>query len=133
MQLIDRVMTLGAAVRYAALAHGADITTRLRPDLREGDGVTSSGESDRYEELLVNPAILLLTTRRGEIDCGGLDHIIVGYGNFHQLIVPIEDGHLSVAIERNADPRAFIAPVHRLIAEYGAGDLGDESEFRLSA
>jgi len=133
MQLIDRVMTLGAAVRYAALAHGADITTRLRPDLREGDGVTSSGESDRYEELLGNPAILLLTTRRGEIDCGGLDHIIVGYGNFHQLIVPIEDGHLSVAIERNAEPRAFIAPVHRLIAEYAAGDLGAETEFRLSA
>ena len=75
----------------------------------------------------MNPAILLLTTRRGEIDCGGLDHIIVGYGNFHQLIVPIEDGHLSVAIERNADPRAFIAPVHRLIAEYGAGGLGAKS------
>ncbi len=133
MQLIDRVMALGAAVRYAALAHGPDITIRLRPDLHEGDGVTSSGESDRYEELLVNPAILLLTTRRGEIDCGGLDHIIVGYGNFHQLIVPIEDGHLSVAIERNADPRTFIAPVHRLIAEYGADDLGAEAEFRLSA
>ncbi len=133
MQMIDRVMALGAAIRYAALAHGAEITTRLRPDLREGDGTTSSGETDRYEELLVNPAILLLTTRRGEIDCGGLDHIIVGYGNFHQLIVPIEDGHLSVAIERNADPRAFIAPVRRLIAEHGAGDLGAETEFRLSA
>ena len=133
MQMIDHVMALGAAIRYAALAHGAEITIRLRPDLREGDGVTSSSETDRYEELLVNPAILLLTTRRGEIDCGGLDHIIVGYGNFHQLIMPIEDGHLSVAIERNADPRAFIAPVRRLIAEYGAGDLGAETEFRLSA
>lgn len=133
MQLIDRVMALGAAVRYAALAHGPDITIRLRPDLREGDGVTSSGESDRHEELLVNPAILLLNTRQGEIDCGGLDHIIVGYGNFHQLIVPIGDGHLSMVIERNADPRAFIAPVHRLIPEYGAGDPGAETEFRLSA
>ena len=133
MQLIDRVMALGAAVRYAALAHGADIVTRLRPDLRADDGTTSSSETDRYEEMLVNPAILLLTKRRGEIDCGGLDHIIVGYGNFHQLIMPIEDGHLSVAIERNADPRAFIAPVRRLIAEHGAGDLGAETEFRLSA
>src|SRR5512134_1623931 len=133
MQMLDRVMALGAAVRYAALAHGPDITIRLRPGLREGDGVTSSGETDRYEELLVNPAILLLTTRRGEIDCGGLDHIIVGYANFHQLIMPIENGHLSVAIERNADPRAFIAPVRRLITEYGAANLGDEAEFRLSA
>ena len=40
MQLIDQVMALGAAVRYVALAHGADITIRLRPDLREGDGDT---------------------------------------------------------------------------------------------
>lgn len=133
MQLIDRVMALGAAVRYAALAHGADIVTRLRPDLKAGDGTTSSSETDRYEELLVNPAILLLTTRRGEIDCGGLDHLIVGYGNFHQLILPVADGHLSVAIEHNADPRAFIAPLHRLIAEHGASAPGAESEFRLSA
>src|SRR5262245_58396961 len=108
MRLLDRVMELGAAVRYAALAHGADIAMRLRPDLKPGDGVTSSSETDRYEELLVNPAILLLTQRRGEIDCGGLSHIIVGYGNFHQIVLPLVGGHLSVAIDKNADPTAFI-------------------------
>jgi hypothetical protein len=31
MQLVDRVMALGAAARYAALAHAADIVTRRRP------------------------------------------------------------------------------------------------------
>ena len=92
MRLLDRVMELGAAVRYAALAHGADIATRLRPDLKPGDGVTSSSETDRYEELLVNPAILLLTQRRGELERGGLSHIIVGYGNFHQIVVPLNSG-----------------------------------------
>src|SRR5262245_8752641 len=114
MQLIDRVMALGAAIRYAALARGADIVTRLRPDLKPGDGTTSSGESDRYEELLVNPAVLLLTQRRGEIDCGGLDHVVISYGNFHQLVIPLSDGHLSVANERTADPQSFVAPIRRL-------------------
>jgi hypothetical protein len=117
MQLIDRVMALGAAIRYVALAHDADIVTRLRPDLKPGDGTTSSGESDRYEELLVNPAVLLLTQRRGKIDCGGLDHVVISYGNFHQLVIPLDDGHLSVAIERTADPLSFVAPIRRVLSK----------------
>ena len=117
MQLIDRVMALGAAIRYAALARDADIVTRLRPDLKPGDGTTSSGESDRYEELLVNPAVLLLTQRRGDIDCGGLDHVVISYRNFHQLVIQLDDGHLSVAIERTADPQSFVAPIRRLLAQ----------------
>src|SRR5262245_18850693 len=115
MQLVDRVMALGAAIRYAALDHDADIVTRLRPDLKPGDGTTSSGESDHYEELLVNPAVLLLTQRRGDIDCGGLDHVVISYGNFHQLVIPLDGGHLSVAIERTADPQGFVAPIRRLL------------------
>jgi hypothetical protein len=115
MQLVDRVMALGAAVRYAALAHGAETVTRLRPDLKAGDGTTSSSESDRYEELLVNPAVLLLTRRRGEIDCGGLDHVVISYGNFHQLVIPLDEGHLSVALERTADPQSFVAPIRRIL------------------
>jgi hypothetical protein len=126
-------MELGAAVRYAALAHGADIAMRLRPDLKPGDGVTSSSESDRYEELLVNPAILLLTQRRGEIDCGGLSHIIVGYGNFHQIVVPLNSGHLSVAIDKNADPTAFIAPLRRLIEIVGRAPGAANSDILKSA
>ena len=38
-------------------------------------------ESDRYEELLVNPTLLTLATQRGNIDCGGLKYLIVRYGN----------------------------------------------------
>jgi len=77
--------------------------------------------------LLVNPALLLLTRRRGEIDCGGLNHIIIGYGNFHQLVLPLDDGHLSVAIDLAADPTSFIAPIRRLIEISGHASASAES------
>ena len=49
-----------------------------RPDLTN----PSSSESDLYEELLVNPALLNLTGNRGAIDCGGFQFLVVRYGSF---------------------------------------------------
>ncbi|MGY1701551.1 MULTISPECIES: hypothetical protein [unclassified Geodermatophilus] len=83
-----------------ALGRGQSVTTTQRAGLTH----TSSSESDRYEELLVHPAVVLLLRQRGEIDCGGLDHVVVRYGRFSQIVVSIEDGHLSVAVELHADP-----------------------------
>jgi RimJ/RimL family protein N-acetyltransferase len=95
------------AVRYVAIRRGAELT------LRERDGLAnaSSSESDRYEELLVNPALLTLTTNRGDIDCGGLRYVVVGYGNFQQLVVPRADGHISVAIDHGTDPLTVLADI----------------------
>ena len=59
--------------------------------------------SDRYEELLVNPALLKLASQRGNIDCGGLDYLLVRYGNFFQFVLPESWGHVSVCIEADAD------------------------------
>ena len=60
-------------------------------------------ESGRYEELLVNPALLVLARQRGNIDCGGQRYLIAGYGHFHQL-VPAAAGHVSVAFELASSP-----------------------------
>ena len=98
--LIDALFDLTLAVRYVAIYRHAELSLRQRPDL----SLASAPESDRYEELLVNPTILTLTRQRGEIDCGGLDYVVVRYGNFFQFVVPIEGGHASVAFEPNADP-----------------------------
>ncbi len=70
---------------------------------REPGPDSSSPESDRYEELLVNPTLLTLAGRRGDIDCGGLDYLLIRYGNFFQLVVPTESGHVSVALDPDAD------------------------------
>ncbi|MEL7006602.1 MAG: hypothetical protein AAFN93_28340, partial [Bacteroidota bacterium] len=64
----------------------------------------SSNESDKYEELLVNPTILLLAQQRGNIDCGGLDFVLIKYGSFYQLVKQIDKGHISICIDKSADP-----------------------------
>ncbi|HVF35559.1 MAG TPA: hypothetical protein VND91_09580, partial [Candidatus Saccharimonadia bacterium] len=51
----------------------------------------------------VNPALLVLATQRGEIDCGGLRFVLVRYGNFFQFVRRFDDGHVSVALEAGAD------------------------------
>jgi hypothetical protein len=83
---------------------------RQRPDLRDA----SSNVSDRFEELLVNPTLLLLAQQRGDIDCGGLRYIIIRYGHFFQVVVPNpQGGHVSVAVEPDSDP----VPIAEAVAD----------------
>lgn len=108
--VVDRIIELSPHIRYAAILRGRSL------EMRQRDGVrgASSNESDRYEELLVNPALLTLAGRRGDIDCGGLDHVIVEYRNFRQLVLPARDGHVSVCFERAGDPGALAARIREL-------------------
>lgn len=70
---------------------------------RDGTPDTSAGETDRFEELLVNPTALTLASQRGNIDCGGLDYLIISYGNFHQLVKSISGGHISICLNKKSD------------------------------
>ena len=112
-ELTSAIFSLGPQVRYVAVARGQDVTLGERPELTGA----SSAESDRYEELLVNPALIVLGRQRGEIDCGGLRFIIVRYGNFAQVVVPHSDGgHVSVAVEPEHDPMPIAEAVIELIS-----------------
>jgi hypothetical protein len=64
-------------------------------------------ESDRLEELIVNPIVLEITRRRGEIDMQGVRHVLIRYGTQYQLILPYGDGHVSVGVELADDPLAI--------------------------
>jgi hypothetical protein len=97
--LIDAIFQLSPHVRYVAVRSGDALVQRER----EGVAHASSAESDRYEELLVNPALLTLATQRGNIDCGGLRYVLVRYGHFFQFVRATADGHVSVALEPGAD------------------------------
>jgi hypothetical protein len=110
---LDRILALGPHVRYAAVVRGSEIVTRQREELAGG----SAPESDFYEELLVNPTILGMAGRRGDLDCGGLRFVVVSYGLFQQVVVPTEAGHLSVAVELDADAHAVAARVLELLAD----------------
>lgn len=95
-------------IRYAAIYDGDELVFQQRENTTDA----SSGESDKYEELLVNPALLKLASQRGNIDCGGLDYLIVSYGNFFQLVKEFGNGHVSICLDKEADlnnlPRRII-------------------------
>jgi len=115
--IAERIAELGSAVRYVAVSDGD-----AEPEIweREPGPDSSSFESDRYEELLVNPTLLTLAGRRGDIDCGGLDYLLVRYGSFFQLVVPTPSGHVSVCL----NPDANIAELTRQVIEVLALETG---------
>ena len=63
----------------------------------------------------MNPTLLKLATQRGNIDCGGLEYVLVRYGSFFQFVAPARWGHVSVCIEADADPIAIGARVMSLV------------------
>ena len=113
--LHDDVFSISPDVRYVASANGQQVEMRSRPDLRDA----SSSDSDLYEELLVNPTLLTLARQRGDIDCGGLRYLIVGYGHFHQLVIPGTAGHVSVAFELGANPADHLQAILSVMARHG--------------
>jgi hypothetical protein len=100
VDVLDRIFELDARIRYVALYRAGALTSRQRADLRGA----SASESDRYEELFVNPTLLKLAQQRGNLDCGGAGFVVVGYGNFYQLVIALDDGHVSVCFELSGQP-----------------------------
>ena len=101
--MINKIFSLSQNVRYVAIYRDGKLETMSK----EGITSASGSESDRYEELLVNPTLLTLAAQRGNIDCGGLEYLIIRYGNFFQFVLPTSWGHVSVCIEQKADPVAL--------------------------
>lgn len=97
---IQRILKISPDVRYVAIYHRGILASASRPDLAN----PSSSESDKYEELLVNPTILTLLNQRGNIDCGGLEYVLIRYGSFLEFVASIEEGHVSVGLEPSANP-----------------------------
>lgn len=109
--LIESLFSLAAEIRYVATYLDGVHLSAQRPGL-EG---ASSSESDKYEELIVNPTLLKLVTQRGNIDCGGAQWVIIRYGHFHELVVPVRQGHVSVGIELAGNPLAIAGQVLALV------------------
>ena len=112
---LEKFFDLSPEIRYVATNFGGTVRMSSRPDLAD----PSSSESDLYEELLVNPALLNLAGNRGAIDCGGLQFLIVRYGSFFQLVQPVNGGHISVAIEPSGNPLTIAAQVRETLQQQG--------------
>ncbi len=109
--LATAILALSPDIRYVAVARGGALEMRQRAGLANASAL----ESDRYEELLVNPTLLTLVGQRGRIDCGGLDFVVIRYGHFFQLVRPLPDGHLSVSIQPEGDPLAVATALERAL------------------
>ncbi len=97
------IFDISPDIRYVATYLGGELEYSQRPGLTGA----SSSESDKYEELIVNPTLLKLVTQRGNIDCGGARFVIIRYGNFWEIVAPVRDGHVSVGVELGAEVTAI--------------------------
>jgi hypothetical protein len=111
--LREAIFSLGPHIRYVAFGDGQRVETAQR----DGIAGASDADSDFFEELVVNPTLLTLARQRGDLDCGGLRHVIVGYGNFNQIVVPMRSGHVSVCVERDADADGVARRVAELVEQ----------------
>lgn len=111
--LIEKIFSVSEDVRYVAIYHNGELTTSMKPDAEN----VSASESDKYEELIVNPSILTLAQQRGDIDCGGCKFVLIRYGNFYQLVSPTQQGHVSICMEPHADPLQLVPKFESLFEE----------------
>lgn len=109
-QMLDEIFELSIDIRYAALYRNQSLSSRQRYGIQLG----SASDSDRYEELLINPSILLLVRQRGNIDCGGAQFVVIRYGHFYQLVIDLLDGHVSVCLELTANPLDYAEAIRSI-------------------
>lgn len=115
-KIIENIAEISNTIRYIAVYKEGNLTSWQRENISD----SSAADSDKYEELLVNPTILTIAKQRGDIDCGGLDFVVIKYGHFYQLIQIIEQGHLSICIDAEADPLILEKKIKRVIENHKA-------------
>jgi len=96
-----KLFELNANIRYVAINQKERIVEMEQNPKRPS---LNPIETDRMEELIVNPIILEISRRRGNLDMDGLRYVIIRYGTMYELIFPYKDGHLSLGVELNANP-----------------------------
>lgn len=100
-KISGRLFDLDSNIRYVAVNQSGLIVEMEQNPKRPSLNPT---ETDRMEELIVNPVIIELIRRRGNLDMDGMRYVVVRYGTMYELIFPFKDGHLSIGLELNADP-----------------------------
>ncbi len=109
--LIQSILQLAPEIRYVAVLRDGKLASRERAGLSQA----SASESDKYEELIVNPTLLKLVQQRGDIDCGGMHSVLIRYGNFFEYVRPADGGHVSVGIELGADTAALSRQIDMVV------------------
>jgi len=122
-----KLFPLDPDIRYVAVNQGGAIREM---EQRADRPTLNSHATDRMEELIVNPIILEAARRRGNLDLEGLRHIVIRYGTLYEIIVPYEDGHVSVGVQLGADVEAIAEKVTAALAAPADGSI--ERALRLA-
>ncbi len=114
-ELLDAILAASNHIRYVAVYRDGRLLSRERSGLLNA----SSSESDKYEELIVNPTLLKLVIQRGEIDCGGASFVLIRYGHFYQCVIPDASGHISVGMETECNPLTILETIRDVVKRLG--------------
>lgn len=101
--------TLDPNVRYVAVVERGTLMamcSRMGPVSESSD----MAASDRFEETVVNPAALALTA--GGMRVGAWSEppaLIVRYPGLYAVVVPTQAGHITLSVDRDADPAPVAA------------------------
>lgn len=88
-----QLFKLESKIRYVAVnQNGVIMETEQSPQ----HSTYNPHETDRMEELIVNPIVLEITSRRGNIDMNGIRSVVIKYGTQNQLLLPYKEGHISI-------------------------------------
>lgn len=107
----QQLFALDPHIRYVAINQQGQIVTMEQNPTHPS---YNPSETDRLEELIVNPVVLELTGRRGKLDLEGIRYVVIRYGVQYQLLFPFEQGHLSIGVELQSD----VTDVARKVAEH---------------
>jgi hypothetical protein len=99
--LSTRLFRMEPKIRYVAVNQTGRIVEMAQSPLHPS---YNSCETDTIEELIVNPVVLELASRRGNLDMEGIRYVVIRYGTQYQLLMPYREGHLSVGVEKQDDP-----------------------------
>ena len=105
-----QLFPLNPGIRYVAVNQRGRVMEMTQNPLLPSH---NPHDTDRMEQLLVNPAVLELVRRRGELDLDGIRFVVIRYGPQYQLLFPFRQGHLSVGVELDADVTAVAGKVAR--------------------
>ena len=92
------LLPLDPAIRYVAVNQDGRITEMTQRIASHNPVAT-----DQIEELIVNPTVLNMVQRRGALDLGGAEWVLIRYGLQYQLVFPYKQGHVPVGLEPEAD------------------------------
>jgi hypothetical protein len=122
-RLAPRLFALDPRIRYVAVNRAGAIAEM---EQAAAWPTSNAHETDRMEELIVNPVVLEAVRRRGNLDLQGVRHVTIRYGTLYQVVVPIEDGHVSVGVEPSADVERIAGMVEEAVT---SSDPSEDSPF----